>query len=239
MNTYFIIESEDAVLENITNVFGESDKLSFNGISSNYETALNSILKKRPTIVFLNIDNIVTNMTEFVSDLNQYSDSVPLLIAISSSKDKAYDAIKLNFFDYLINPLSELNIRKAMMKIEKHITTQDNTTVCLKSYKDYHYLNTNEILFLKADNNTTDFHMKDGNIISAFKTLKTYEESLPSSFLRIHKSYIINSSYVSRINYGKLICTLNSNNYNIPFTKTYLNNVESINNVLSGLVTKN
>ena len=75
--------------------------------------------------------------------------------------------------------------------------------------------------------------MSDGSIVSAYKTLKTYEGLLPSQFLRIHKSYIINKDYVSRIQFGKYTCTINNNNHNIPFTKTYIDNIQYLNNNLS------
>ena len=90
-------------------------------------------------------------------------------------------------------------------------------------------------LFLKADNNTTDFYIKDGSIVNAFKTLKIFEHTLPNNFLRIHKSYIVNIDFVSRINFGKLKCTIDSSSYKLPFTKTYINNIEFINNSLSGI----
>lgn len=75
--------------------------------------------------------------------------------------------------------------------------------------------------------------MSDGNIVSSFKTLKTYETLLPNNFLRIHKSYIINKNHVSRIQYGKLICTIKKNSHDIPFSKTYLNNIETMRSTLS------
>lgn len=111
--------------------------------------------------------------------------------------------------------------------------SQKCKTVCLKSNKDYQYLNTEKILFLKADNNTTDFHMKDGAIIGAYKTLKTFESTLPQNFLRIHKSYIINICYISRIHYGKSICIIKYPFCKIPFTKTFIKNIESINKSLT------
>ena len=106
-----------------------------------------------------------------------------------------------------------------------------NETICLKSYKDYNYLNIDDILYLKADNNTTDFYMGDGEIVSAYKTLKVFEELLPDTFYRIHKSYIININCISRIHYGKSMCII-SNKHKIPFTKTFIANINKINKVL-------
>ena len=204
------------------------------GVSSEYNHALNFILKETPNLVFIDIDNSFEKPFELVNELNLlFSDYFPVFIAISSSKDKAYEAIKNDFFDFILNPLTELEIRKSILKFKKRNPATINKNICLKSYKDYQYLNTDEILFLKADNNTTDFYMSDGNIISAFKTLKTFEDVLPENFLRIHKSYIINKNFVSRIQYGKLICTIKKNSYDIPFTKTYIDNIEIMNKTLS------
>nr|WP_262897541.1 LytTR family DNA-binding domain-containing protein [Mariniflexile gromovii] len=93
-------------------------------------------------------------------------------------------------------------------------------------------MNVDEILYLKADNNTTDFYMSDGTKISAYKTLKVFEDLLPKTFLRIHKSYIINRNCISRIHYGKSMCILN-NEHKIPFTKTFIENIDLINSALS------
>ena len=204
------------------------------GVSSEYDHALNMILKETPNLVFIDIDNTFEKPFELVNELNLlFSDYFPVFIAISSSKDKAYEAIKNGFFDFILNPLSELEIRRSILKFQKRNPAIINKNICLKSNKDYQYLNTDEILFLKADNNTTDFYMSDGNIISAFKTLKTFEDVLPENFLRIHKSYIINKNFVSRIQYGKLICTIKKNSYDIPFTKTYIDNIEIMKKTLS------
>lgn len=204
------------------------------GVSSEYNHALNFILKETPNLVFIDIDDTFEKPFDLVNELNLlFGDYFPVFIAISSSKEKAYEAIKNGFFDFILNPLSELEVRKTILKFQKRNPSVINKNICLKSYKDYQYLNTDEILFLKADNNTTDFYMSDGNIISAFKTLKTFEEVLPENFLRIHKSYIINKNFVSRIQYGKFICTIKKNSYDIPFTKTYIDNIEIMKKALS------
>ncbi|MCB0744141.1 MAG: LytTR family transcriptional regulator, partial [Ignavibacteriae bacterium] len=97
--------------------------------------------------------------------------------------------------------------------------------LCLKSYKDYRFIDIDEILFLKADNASTDFFMVDGTKVSAYKTLKFFEDLLPDNFTRIHNSYIVNQNYVSRIHFGRSKCTLKNNNFNIPFSKSYRENV--------------
>ena len=74
-----------------------------------------------------------------------------------------------------------MDLRICLKKFQKKYLLQNKKNICLKSYRDYQYLDTDEILYLKADNNTTDFYMKDGNTINAFKTLKTFEAKLPNN----------------------------------------------------------
>jgi len=233
VNNYFVIERESSSVERIKKIFHEHSNFNFVGNSNSYDEAMNSILKYMPNLIFIDLDNTINNPFSFVQEMDSYTNKFQSVIGLSSTKSFAYEAIKHGFLDYLVKPFSELELRKFMLKPKIQLSDESVSTVCLKSYKDYQYLNTKEILFLKADNNTTDFHMKDGNIISAYKTLKTFEELLPNNFLRIHKSYIINSEFVSRINYGKFICTINKCIYKIPFTKTYIKNIELINKTLA------
>lgn len=223
------------VTNSLKKILSDFPELNFDGCSSNYEDIMNIILKKKPELVFINLDNVMQDTFEFVKELSSYLETLPSFVAISNSQEFAYKAIKHNFIDYLINPLSELEIRKVILKFNKKHFVKSSRTLCLQSYKDFQYINTDEILFLKADNNTTDFYINDGTIISAYKTLKIFENSLPENFLRIHKSYIINKDFVSRINYGKLKCTVDNTSHNIPFTKTYINNIESIKNSLTDI----
>jgi len=208
--------------------------LEFIGASADYDEVMNILLKENPALVYLDLDSFTTTPFGFVNELCQYMSNNPQFIALSSNKDKAYHAMKLNFTDYLLTPLSELEIRKSVIKFQNKCHIKKKSTLCLKSYKDYQYIDTQDILFLKADNNTTEFHLKGGKVINAYKTLKTFESKLPKNFLRIHKSYIINIEYVTRINYGKLNCTIKSNILCIiPFTKKYADNVALIKNSLS------
>ncbi|SDX61768.1 two component transcriptional regulator, LytTR family [Lutibacter oricola] len=234
MRNYLIIDNNQNSIQSIKNVLNDYADFNFIGICNEYNTAMNVILKEAPDLVFFNIDNVIENPFEFTRELNLFNQEFPVFIAMSNSKDRLYEVIKNGFIDFLLKPLSELEIRKSALRVLKKIPARSRKHLCLKSYKDYQYLKTDEILFLKADNNTTDFYMNDGNIISAYKTLKTFESTLPDNFHRIHKSYIINKNFVSRIQYGKHFCSIKKNSYKVPFTKTYIKNIELINKALSG-----
>lgn len=107
--------------------------------------------------------------------------------------------------------------------------------ICVKSYGDYRYIDSEDILYFEADNNSTDIHLNNGEMITAFKTLKHFETVLPpTQFLRIHNSYIINVNQVSRIHTGNTVCYIKNSTTKLPFSKSYKENVDLIISRIAG-----
>src|SRR5690606_12668274 len=100
--------------------------------------------------------------------------------------------------------------------------------ICLKSHSDYQFIDLDEIIYLMADNNTTDFFLLHNKKVSAYKTLKHFGRLLPHHFLRIHKSYIINTHQITRINFGKSWVVLRGKTENIPFSKSYKSQIADL-----------
>lgn len=188
---------------------------------------MNLILKMNPDIIFINIDTCsgFESIFSFCREINSYIQKKPFYVALSKDSSKAYFALKNRFYDYLLKPGKELEIRKTTLRILKDRQNFFKDTLCLKSYKDYTLLPIAEILYLKADNNATDFVLVNGKIVSAFKTLKSFESVLPNNFIRIHHSYMVNKNHIFRINFGKSKCFLGKNRIRLPFSKTYRHNL--------------
>jgi DNA-binding LytR/AlgR family response regulator len=121
--------------------------------------------------------------------------------------------------------------QKTITTSEKPIVIQKEQSliICVKSYGDYRYIDSNDVLYFEADNNSTDIHLNNGEMITAFKTLKHFEAVLPQlQFLRIHNSYIINVNQVSRIHTGNTVCYIKNSTTKLPFSKSYKENVDLI-----------
>ncbi|TAI49038.1 LytR/AlgR family response regulator transcription factor [Flagellimonas allohymeniacidonis] len=233
--SYAIIDSDATSRLQLQVYLEEYEELVCAGSAHGPTEGLNTILKFGPDVVLINLNEDSVSYFQMVSELNHYMGALPLIIGYSNSKNYAYNAIKSGFFDYWILPHNEFDIRKTIFRLRKlHPKDSKQSTICLKSYNDYRYLDTKEILYLKSDNNATDFFMRNGEVISAFKTLKSFEQRLPDGFIRIHQSYILNSRYVARINYGKSMCTLRKpTDTTIPFSKKYRERVDLLKEILS------
>ena len=100
--------------------------------------------------------------------------------------------------------------------------------LCIKSYGDYRYIDANDICYFQADNNSTDIHLNNGEMVTAFKTLKHFESILSFPFTRIHNSYIVNRNYISRIHTGNAVCYIKNSATKLPFSKSYKENIDLI-----------
>ena len=232
--SYTIIDSDAISNLQLRAFLGEYGEFNCASLAKTPADGLNNILKYSPDIVFVNLNEEASALFQMVVELHQYLNTIPLFIGISKTKEHAYEAIKNNFYDYWLQPYNEFDIRKSLLKLKRKVPKEKTPqTICLKSYKDFHYLNTNDILYLQADNNTTEFYMKDGSVTNAYKTLKTFESQLPQNFMRIHQSYIVNTNYISRINFGKSICALKQVDKQLPFSKSYRENMNNLKKALS------
>ncbi len=190
---------------------------------------LESIQKLKPQIIFVGLPFDKTNVLNFESiyELHQYAQTFPYFVGMAKDAKLAIDAIQAGFSDFLIAPHSSHNMGKCLFKFEKRNPVVAYTSVCIKSFSDYQFVELKDIIYLKADNNTTDIKLINGKKVNAYKTLKYFENSLPFYFYRIHNSYIVNVNYVSRMQVSKSKCYINYNEI-LPFSNTYKKNIDAI-----------
>ena len=140
-------------------------------------------------------------------------------------EDEAY-IVQNPIFEKETKPVAETTSEQvALQAVSK---TESPLIICIKSYGDYRYIDAKDICYFQADNNSTDIHLNNGEMITAFKTLKHFEGILPSPFIRIHNSYIVNRNYISRIHTGNTVCYIKNTTTKLPFSKSYKANVEAI-----------
>ena len=140
-------------------------------------------------------------------------------------EDEAY-IIQNTVFE---NPTAIIKEAGQVPTIQNEISkTEQPLLLCIKSYGDYRYIDAKDICYFQADNNSTDIHLNNGEMVTAFKTLKHFEGILPTPFVRIHNSYIVNRNYISRIHTGNTVCYIKNTTTKLPFSKSYKANVDTI-----------
>ncbi|MFN3757185.1 MAG: LytR/AlgR family response regulator transcription factor [Flavobacterium sp.] len=189
----------------------------------------------------LSWEPVLNEIRSLKAALLQFSSQVPTMsIDTESLTQKITNSLKevlpTSLTSELQNTLQQLNQSTFPHEPTERSAAvpQGRSVICIKSYGDYRFLELNEIAFLKADNNSTDITLSNGELITAFKTLKYFEESLPGNFYRIHNSYMVNRDFISRIHTGNSECYIKDSKTKLPFSKGYKEKVEQIIEFLAG-----
>lgn len=227
--SYIIIDFLGLINQNLNDFESFEDFICIGYCKSN-KSAVDTILEKRPQVVFFNVSDEIP--FSIIYEFGHYLDIMPYIIVVNKEKSNAYSALKYGASDYLMFPIQIEELRKSLLKVTKLIEIE-NKKICIRSNGDHHFMLFEDIVYMKADNNTTDFYLQNGSVVPGFKTMKFYESQLPFYFFRIHNSYIVNINFISRINIGKLDCYLLNNTVKIPFSRTYKNQVELIINQIT------
>jgi DNA-binding LytR/AlgR family response regulator len=223
--SYIIIDFLGLINQNLSD-FESFENFICLGYCKSYESVIDTILEKKPQVIFFNVSDEIP--FSIIYEFGHFLDIMPYIIVVNKEKNNAYSALKHGASDYLLFPIQIKELRKSLLKITKLTNIIDNKKICIRSNGDHHFMLFEEIVYMKADNNTTDFYLQNGGVVPGFKTMKFYESQLPVCFFRIHNSYIVNINFISRINFGKLDCYLLNNTVKIPFSRTYKNLVELI-----------
>jgi DNA-binding LytR/AlgR family response regulator len=176
----------------------------------------------------LAFDAIQYEVADYIIKPVQRIDLVKSLLKLKKSfgEDEVFLA-QTPVFD--ISPKHSLTEQFQETSIQGEIPNNEQPLIlCIKSYGDYRYIDARDICYFQADNNSTDIHLNNGEMITAFKTLKHFEGILPSPFVRIHNSYIVNRNCISRIHTGNSVCYIKNTTVKIPFSKSYKTNVDTI-----------
>ncbi|MFV5694352.1 LytR/AlgR family response regulator transcription factor [Flavobacterium sp. LB3P122] len=255
--SYIIIDDDQESVWKTKAIADSFSELTFVTSANNYTDGLNLILEHTPELVFLEIDpaNKDSNLSLLlINELYRYLKVIPKIIVTTTKKNFAFEAIQYEVADYLLKPLKRIDIVKSILKLnksnnEEEVLSKKSPTLaekpivsvkqetphheqplilCVKSYGDYRYIDAKDICYFQADNNSTDIHLNNGEMITAFKTLKHFEGILSFPFIRIHNSYIVNRNYISRIHTGNTVCYIKNTTTKLPFSKSYKANVDLI-----------
>ncbi len=81
---------------------------------------------------------------------------------------------------------------------------ESNGTLLIPVKSGYHIVQCRSIMLLEAESNYCHIHLGDGTKYLVSRTLKNIAERLRSStFVRVHKSFLVNINFITSIRTGK------------------------------------
>lgn len=181
------------------------------GVGSSVEEGVVLIDSLNPDIVLLDIEIVGGTGFDVLDRINKKNCKI---IFITGYENYALKAIRYSAIDYLLKPVSIVELKEAIKKTEPQEAESKKINVLKESLttgllhqimvphdKGYTLIKTDNILYLEASGPYVYFHLIDENKILASHNLGYYENTLDSeTFFRSHKSFIVNLSKVVRVN---------------------------------------
>ena len=216
-----IIDDEELARGLIANYVGRLDFLTIVGSFESPIQAINTLKSENIDLVFLDIQMPEIKGTDFAKML----DSHTRVIFTTAYSEYALEGFELNALDYLLKPITFTRFLAAVNKIKSEAPkTNTNEFITVKSGYDLHKLKLEDIVFIESDSEYVNFITSDKKVMS-HNSLKSLENELPSTtFIRVHRSFIVNKNKVSSLK-GKFLIV---GNIKIPISAKYAEFVKEL-----------
>lgn len=169
---------------------------------------LKAIQHHQPDLIFLDIQMPKINGFEML----ELIDHPPQVIFTTAFEEYAIKAFDAHAADYLLKPFSKERFDKAIQKLTMQRanamqavidmalqTTAPTNRIVVKDNGKIKIIPIAQVQYLEAADDYVKIITTDGNFLKK-KTMQYFEDSLPpQEFIRIHRSYIINASLITRI----------------------------------------
>ena len=213
-----VIDDEELARTLLKSYIRKVDFLELIGSFENPIDSMSVLKENNIDIIFLDIQMPGLKGTDFAKMI----DSTTRIIFTTAYSEYALESFDLNALDYLLKPIRFERFLQAVNKFKFEVTAIDDC-LTVKSGYDLHKLKYDDILYCESDNEYVVFYTIDKKIMS-HQTLKSLEKSLPdTTFMRVHRSYIINKQKVSALKGRDLLIS----DKKIPVSDSYIDSVKS------------
>ncbi len=183
------------------------------GTAGNADAARELIERIQPDLVFLDIQMPGKTGLELLTELGSYDFEV---VFVTAYNEYMLQALQFSAADYILKPVDEDRLVEAVERVAKrladgekdkqssallhnlfHAGQPGNMRLCLPTLKGFTVVKLEEVIYCEAERSYTLFHLVDGKTVTVSKPLLDYDTLLKgTTFLRVHKSFLINLLHI-------------------------------------------
>lgn len=212
-----IVDDEPLALDLLEAYVKRTPFLNLKGKCSNALEVLQVLKEQEVDLLFLDIQMPELNGLE----LSRLIDNRIKIIFTTAFKQYALEGFKVDALDYLLKPISYPEFLKATNKALQWFEMSRNTSskiveegddIFVKSDYKLVKLQLHKIQYIEGLKDYVKIYVDDRpQPVVALLSMKMFEEMLPSSFIRVHRSFIVNLDKITVIERNRIV-----------FGKTYI-----------------
>lgn len=218
-----LVEDDDIYTIWIKIVLEEASFLNFSSVKT-VEDALNECATAPPDLIISDIflEGKLTGI-DLVKKLQGYN--IPVII-ITNSKDKElYKKINsIQQVNYLVKPFQALSlissIENIFYDIENNKASKYNRPyILIKNFENvYEKIFLDDVLYIEVERNYTFLYTRKRKL-ALKKSLASFQENLNEAFIRVHKSFLVNSFHIKALSSHHIVL---SNDIRIDIGRSYV-----------------
>lgn len=196
----FIVEDNRHQLEQVTELVRAHSSLELYSSSRNGREALEILRETEVDLLLLDINLPEMTGVELLENL----EDPPYIIFITAYDEYAIRAFELGAIDYILKPVTDERFNKS---IQRFLSLTGKKTsgqkpvkklgLSFKSRGNSYFISYGDIVYFTASGKGTIVHTGEKDF-DASSLMKDVEAKLPSSsFIRVHRKYIVNSAFIS------------------------------------------
>ncbi len=216
-----IVDDEPDARERLVELAAQDASVEVVGECRNGAEAVQAILRHKPDLVLLDVQMPQMNGFEVVRRVGPAR--MPFTIFVTAFDNYALQAFEVNAVDYLLKPYDDERFHASLAKARKliNMNTNDKLTGRLmdlmrghlheqSAYTEHftirdkgreHVVAVDDLLFLRAEGNYLKLVLADRSFLYRM-TMNAVESELdPERFLRIHRSFMVNRSFIRSARY--------------------------------------
>lgn len=211
-----VIDDEPLALELVESYIKKIPYLHLKGLFHEPFSAITMLRSGKVDLIFLDVNMPDISGIEFLKSF----DKPPAFIFITAYDQFAVQGFELNALDYLLKPVPFNRFLKASdraFEMLKPKVPDLDGFIFVKSEHNTIKVSLSSIYFIEGYKDYLKIYTEDVNPILTLTTLKAFEELLPASFQRVHRSYIISVNKIISFRSAKVYIR---NRY-IPIGESY------------------
>lgn len=197
-----LVDDEPLAIRLLENHIAKIDALEVVSTCNSAIKAFEKLNTEQIDVLFLDIK--MPNLTgiDFLKTLK----NPPKTILTTAYRDYATESYDLEVIDYLLKPITFERFLKAinkLLRVEQPIISnqyneQNDEFIFVKSGTKHHKIIINDILYIESLKDYIKIHLEgDKRIVSKYKISNIEAELKEKSFLRVHRSYLLNTKKIT------------------------------------------
>ncbi|WP_175580442.1 MULTISPECIES: LytTR family DNA-binding domain-containing protein [Pseudoalteromonas] len=197
-----IADDEPLARARIKRLLSTNEGYTVVGEASNGEQAIELCKCLQPDLVMLDINMPKLTGLEVAAELKQFS-IPPAVMFLTAHAEHALTAFELAVDGYLVKPVSEQALTKAMAQLSKLNRTQvsplENNYISYQLAGVLRRINVDDVICCIAEQKYTRVVFFKGEALIE-QSLKQLEQTYPLQLLRIHRNTLVNSQHIVSLN---------------------------------------